>query len=331
MGTFFYTPVFAMFGACILLAFHRAKIVSGKPTFKVQLPAYLLLLGITFACLYGAKVLVTRRLKEAHISIPDLAAKIASDVVSSLANTMKPTPNAQVMEKNSPAQKPPTPSLSIKPKEEPKLIFKASSLFTVERKRRITDEVGALYRYLVHIGFDCPKEIPPLETVRGSALGTIQTGPGTIFNGKLVIGEKNLDNPESIRKVFAYYVFDTLFNVGDPSRGDRERLFYGNASLIFSEYYLSSFGEKNIRASLKPDSYTWQNTLWEIRKKHGKDFVDRALFYSYKTWRPKDSKEENFDTFFLDRFLYGVGIVDNNFQNHASVVAILKARGLSPQ
>jgi len=42
------------------------------------------------------------------------------------------------------------------------LIFKESSLFTGERKARLSNEVNAFYRYLAEIGFNLPKEAPPL-------------------------------------------------------------------------------------------------------------------------------------------------------------------------
>ncbi|MGB7624153.1 MAG: hypothetical protein WBN92_17540 [Terriglobia bacterium] len=94
MGMFFYTPVLAICGICILLAFHRAKVVSGRPIFKVQFPTYVLVFVFTFTGLYVAKLLVTRKLREMNISIPELTSRIVSGVVSELSKAKNSAPDA---------------------------------------------------------------------------------------------------------------------------------------------------------------------------------------------------------------------------------------------
>jgi hypothetical protein len=88
---FLYTPVLMVCGLCIVLAFHRAKVVSGRPLVKVQLPAYALVFGLTFAGLYLVRITIPRKLRD---DIRGLAAQTASDVLSGLSN-------------NSPKQAPP--------------------------------------------------------------------------------------------------------------------------------------------------------------------------------------------------------------------------------
>jgi hypothetical protein len=62
--------------------------------------------------------------------------------------------------------------------------------------------------------------------------------------------------------------------------------------------------------------------LWDIRKKKGKDFTDRAMYYTYKTWIPK-SVPGDFANKFWARFLAGVWVIDNNGTSIEAVQSIL--------
>jgi len=57
------------------------------------------------------------------------------------------------------------------------LTFTDSPLFTRARKERIVDEWSAFYRYLDGVGFDLPKDVPPLRTTPGNAMTMASTQP----------------------------------------------------------------------------------------------------------------------------------------------------------
>jgi len=69
VGVLIYAPILAICGACIVLAFHRAKVVSGCPKLPVQVPAYVVLSLIVAASLYSLHSLIQRKLSEANISL----------------------------------------------------------------------------------------------------------------------------------------------------------------------------------------------------------------------------------------------------------------------
>src|SRR6266436_3121877 len=41
VGILFYAPVLVVCGVCVLLAFHRAKVVSGRAFWRIQVPTYM--------------------------------------------------------------------------------------------------------------------------------------------------------------------------------------------------------------------------------------------------------------------------------------------------
>src|SRR5271157_5277445 len=81
VGLFFYTPVLVIFGACVLLAFHRAGVVSGKPQ-TAQICVYAILLLITTASLYGIRSVIKKH-------APDLEKDVAHAVLQALSEQKK--------------------------------------------------------------------------------------------------------------------------------------------------------------------------------------------------------------------------------------------------
>jgi hypothetical protein len=114
--------------------------------------------------------------------------------------------------------------------------------------------------------------------------------------------------------MYAQQVFTDL--LGAPQATNTFRL---DAVPIFSEYYASSFVD-DIRIWTKN---AWLNKLWAVRQKKGKDFTDRALFYTYKTWSDPTADEKNFDTFFSIRFRYGMHVVSNDIKDIEEINTIL--------
>jgi hypothetical protein len=83
VGLFFYTPILFVCGVCVLLAFHRVGVVSGKQT-PTQVMAYILLSVITVLSLYGTRVLI-----KTHS--PDIGKDIAKEVIKAESENKKET------------------------------------------------------------------------------------------------------------------------------------------------------------------------------------------------------------------------------------------------
>jgi hypothetical protein len=209
------------------------------------------------------------------------------------------------------------------PPSKVRLHFKASPVFTNEHKKQITRTVSAFCRYLDVLGFDSPKEFPPLEVTPGSTVAWIRDTGQPIYGEKIILGEQNIDHPEKVRDAIAGYIFDGFFQTGEPHLDDQQRLFRDNAAHILSRYYVHSF-EGNPRTHGK-----WNDAVWEVRQEYGKDFTDNALFYAFKAWDDQSvSSEDSFDRFFSGRFRWGVHVADNRYERSRRILEILEAHGL---
>jgi hypothetical protein len=197
------------------------------------------------------------------------------------------------------------------------LIFKDSPLFTPERKRRITAEINGFYLYLKGIGFPVETGIPPLGVSPYDVQMMGGTFPGSIYDQQIYFPKNSLDDSDAIRRVYASYVFRTLFHtmggVTVPSIADE------TTATLFEEYYASSLVGRNLdKGDWK--GHKWIEALWDIRQKKGKDFTDRVMYYTYQTWKPIPG---DFDNTFLTRFLAGVWVIDNNGDSFKDVQSIL--------
>jgi hypothetical protein len=88
-GVLIYAPVLVFCGLSIVLGFHRAKVVSDRSVLRVQLPAYVALVGLVSIGLFYLHVVIQRQLRDANISISNL---IANAVVKSLGVSEQPQP-----------------------------------------------------------------------------------------------------------------------------------------------------------------------------------------------------------------------------------------------
>jgi hypothetical protein len=136
--------------------------------------------------------------------------------------------------------------------------------------------------------------------------------------------------------VYSGYVFSKIFDDLNQSRPDRDYRTF--ASLVFATYFNWSFANKTWSEPPRMDS--WEGALWEIRGRCGKDFTDRALFYTLKTLDdfvdpnqfPRSDNytisHDQVNKYFLDRFIRGEQVVDNRMGNRGAIYQILKKRGL---
>jgi len=218
---------------------------------------------------------------------------------------------------------PPTP-LPTKPLA---LTFTGSPLFTRARKERITDEWSAFYRYLDGVGFDLPKDVPPLRTTPGNAMTMALMQPSVTESGnKIGIPEQWLDDAERLRNVYAVWLFRKLFRLyEDPPWVAPANSWLHSTTSLFACYYRSSFVNQNV-CDYDWIGRAWNNGLWNIRVKKGQDFTDRAMFATYKGWawvRP-EKPESSFDEFFGLRFWNGLSLSSPTGHASADIEEILR-------
>jgi hypothetical protein len=203
------------------------------------------------------------------------------------------------------------------------LIFKESALLTPERKQRITEEINNFYLYLKGLGFPVQKEVPPLGVSASNFQAMSGVFPGTIYDQHILLPKNSLDNLDAIRKVYASYVFRTLFGTFGPnSLESQDRANDEITAALYEVYYASSAVNRDLDSNNDWRGHVWMEALWEIRQKMGKDFTDRAMFYTYKTWDPKPIPGD-FEAKFWTRFLAGVWVIDNNGTSIGTVGTIL--------
>jgi hypothetical protein len=206
-----------------------------------------------------------------------------------------------------------------------KFNFKASPVFTQSRKDEISAEFERFHSYISSVGFDPPVVVPPIECAgEGSHLALVEGG-ASVYESKIVVGQAQLDNPRSMLRIWATYMFRQFLRQS-PVAGDMELT--ATLSWIYADYYESSFiDRKNLQ---RPDDKggAWLNALWEIRQKYGKDFADRAMFYSFKVLRDRAPSETTASLYFANVFRYGFHVVDNFFEKNTQLLGILRSHGL---
>jgi len=204
-----------------------------------------------------------------------------------------------------------------------KLLFKDSALLTNERRERIAVEMERYYKYLVKLGFDAPREVPPIgvnKRVNSSEFWS----PGSIYDQSVFIGDNRLGDPQAIRSAYGGYAFRVLLGVGHPEQNDElQRM---EASLIFWVYFEYSFSGTN-GPFVGDGIYRWLRALWKIRQTCGSQFVDAAMVYTQKLVNePRPSME--FDPWFVMRFGRGARVAENQGEKMRIVNAALKAENL---
>ncbi len=150
----------------------------------------------------------------------------------------------------------------------------------------------------------------------------------SIYDQEFSIGLKHVDDPHFIRAMYSRYIFDKLLHT-DRSTSAGGAFEMASAE-IFSNYFLSDFSNAAPPKLTAGMADKWVGILWDIRRKHGNQFVGKSLFYALQRWGyPLDDPDkEDFDRFFGLRLANGVHIEDNNMENQESISSILRMHGV---
>jgi hypothetical protein len=90
VGVLLYAPILVLCGVCVILAFHRAKVVSEEDLW-VQVPTYVVLSALVVGSLYGLHIVIEKKLAEANTTFSQLVASAVVKILPKTANV----PNAQ--------------------------------------------------------------------------------------------------------------------------------------------------------------------------------------------------------------------------------------------
>jgi hypothetical protein len=201
------------------------------------------------------------------------------------------------------------------------LIFTDSPLFTPDHKRLTISAINSFYLYLKNLGFPVEKEVPPIGVSPHDVQMMGGTLPGSIYERHIYLPKNSLDDVDAIRRVYASYVFRTLFGTFGGASIGPDFMKDETTATLFEVYYTSSLANRNLD-STEWLGHRWMEALWDIRQKKGQDFTDRAMYYTYKTWDPKPVPGD-FESKFWTRFLAGVWVIDNNGKSIEAVQSIV--------
>ncbi len=85
----------------------------------------------------------------------------------------------------------------------------------------------------------------------------------------------------------------------------------GSVAWIVSCYYTQSFDDSADPCGPDDPQGNWRYGLWAVRKKYGKEYADKLLFYALKDNPPVSSKVNTFDGYFFNR-INGAEVFINN-------------------
>lgn len=209
--------------------------------------------------------------------------------------------------------------------------FKDSPVLTQIRRKNIEISLDDFYRYLKNVGFDLPREVPPIGVSPPHSIMSGGGGQGPAYYSSLFITEDNLDNLGTVRTVYALYTFDRILVWPDPWKSDLPRAQAEDdevAAWVYSCYFTRSFGGQPTCAADVP-GHQWVDAMWEVRQKYGQEYADSLMCYTLKMWRDTPAKYvDSFDRFFRQRLTVGETVKDNSAERYSELNGIFRNHGI---
>ena len=162
-------------------------------------------------------------------------------------------------------------------------LFRASPLFTQERKTRIAIDLLRFRSYLMGLGLELPEGILPIGI--GPSHSTNLDGRGQqSYVDYIVIRESDVDDPMEATQAYSEYLIYKL-TVKTPERMLQEVATGSSADTVarglvrqdLATYFNWSFARQE-----RGTSKDWMAALWDIRAQCGVDYTDRLLAYVVK-------------------------------------------------
>jgi hypothetical protein len=211
------------------------------------------------------------------------------------------------------------------------ITFKDSPLLTQKRRKNIEIDLDDFYRYLKNVGFDFPKDIPPIGVSPSHSVMLSGGGGGPAYYSSLIISEDVLDTPGIVRTVYAAYTFNRILVWPDAWRPNQPRAQAEDdevAAWVYACYFPRSFGGQETCDSNAP-GHKWIDAMWAVRRKYGQEYADSLMCYTLKMWRDTPSKyAENFDRFLRYRLAVGETVKDNSADRYFELNGIFQDHGI---
>ena len=111
-------------------------------------------------------------------------------------------------------------------------------IYTPERKEQFRITINDFYSYLSAIGFELPKDVPPIGVGISPSFGGAT--PGTIYELQMNVPQDDPDNVDALLNVYSSYLFLSIF----PPHSFRH-VFQMETVHTFGDYYRWSFLNHN--------------------------------------------------------------------------------------
>lgn len=209
--------------------------------------------------------------------------------------------------------------------------FKDSPALTKKRRKNIEIGLDDFYRYLKNLGFDFPREIPPIGVSPPHSVMSAGGGQGPAYYSSLIISEDVVDTPRIVRAVYAGYTFNRILVWPDAWKSNMPRAEAEDdevAAWVYACYFPRSFDGQSTCDSSAP-GHKWVDAMWDVRQKYGQEYADSVMCYTLKMWRDTPSKyADNFDRFFRYRLAVGETVKDNSADRYFELNGIFQDHGI---
>jgi hypothetical protein len=207
-------------------------------------------------------------------------------------------------------------------KEDGRIQFTVSPLWTEQRKDIVRENIHELEKYLSKLGLPIPAAIPVFSITESSQVMWGGFDPGTkpfpYDDLKIPLSTKRL-SAFWIRNAYGSYFFGAMLHIypsGSPSMI--------SLSWVYAEYFSASsisapspFAKKGVHA--------WVDALWDLRSQKGQEFADRSVALSVAApVRCSDDWSACLDS----RLREGINAVANDPRVSIEAVGILRSHRL---
>lgn len=179
--------------------------------------------------------------------------------------------------------------------------FQDASVFTPERKTRITNDVRAYYQHLAKLGFRTPSDLPVLRPAADSSVFGRLGQPARTWT--FTIDERLVDDPFEVLWVYSLYAFDLILDSDRKGAEDESRT---QSITAISNFFIWDYLEK---LPPGPEPISWPRALWKMRESLGVEFTRQAVTATIGALNdPKRRKVESgsFDRYFYWYFTQGL-------------------------
>jgi len=234
-------------------------------------------------------------------------------------------------------------------------MFKDSSLFTQERRNRITQEISSFATYLESLGIPIPENIPPIgidtSNPKGDGWSFNSEADSKYYYDKFMLGQGAVDRKQKITEAFCMFVLGRFVYKKLPPPAIRqsetpeefwnamhtpermENSYRWMATVILAQYLNHSYWNQSFAKNQTPvcpdqgDGMSYY--FWEIREHYGREFTDKLAAFTLRAVvdKPYTDTKQHYREFFYERLKMADSVIDNENAKMPTIDAILKKCG----